>query len=129
MPDKEDQTAAISRWWIIPTLLTGAGVGFFLRPFGPPLMAEVSGMSAGVFVFMMRVWWRQRSNRWFWPLMITLGLGHLLAIALIHWSPAYKISKGDLLFVWVDFFLYAALGIAAEKAISVGTANQDDRPS
>jgi hypothetical protein len=72
-------------------------------------MAEASGASVAVFTLMMRVYWKRRLENWFWPAMISIGLMHVAIICFYPWPPTRKMAKSDLLFIWVDFFVYVGL--------------------
>jgi hypothetical protein len=114
MAGSKDMTGGVSRWWGVPPAMVGVLVGWLVSRAAPMAMAEASGISVGVFLIMMVVYWRRRLERWFWPFMISIGLAHVVAILFVPWPPNHDLTKGDLMFVWLDAIPY--LGVAVLTA-------------
>jgi hypothetical protein len=106
MGESKNVRGGVSRWWAVPSLIIGGFVGWLVSRVAPIAMAEASGISASVFTIVMVVYWREK---WFWPFMAFIGLSHVAAILFLPWPPTHKFAKGDLLFVWLDFFLYVGV--------------------
>ncbi len=106
---------ATPRWWAIPALLVGGLIGWLVSKIGPIAMAEAAGFSASVFLVVLRVLWRHRRKKWFWPSMALTVLAHVTFIAFFPWPRTHQFEKADLLFIWVDLFIYLGIGFVFER--------------
>lgn len=115
MDATEGEANAISRWWAVPPLLTGGLVGWLVSKIGPMAMAEATAFSAGVLVLVVRLLWRHHGETWFWPAITAMALAHIIFIAVFPWPRAHHFSQGDLVFIWIDFFVYLGMGFLIDR--------------
>jgi hypothetical protein len=113
METESSEDAPLSRWWALPGLAIAVAITAIVHQFASFARAEAAGICSAVLFVITLPLWKCHRERWFWPCIAAAIVVHALAIWLIPWPLDHEFQKSDLIFVWLDFFLYfgAALTI------------------